>query len=1012
MKHSNCKRFLSLLFAFVLMVAPLMNCGILQASAATSLEDMDFSSSNTDRSDGDGWNFVPGKATMTPVSETLEGESQYVLKLVKSDTDASFCDFYLPTDAGTAYTVSFWLKIEGTTTGVFEVTAPVSPVYPDAPGDQYTLSCVYQNNTVYKEQIVNTNDTWKKFSFTFTQAEGNDRIRFLFPQQDTEYTCYFGGLKVVEAKEDNYFSNGDFLTHNGTNYASNISNVLGNHISWMSNAGNCTAETVMVDRNGTQASALKLVSVDGGFNNLAISTKQALTPGTYILSYWMKVDAGIDAQPGMMFNDIGCYEQFPDGTPYNCYIGGDGVWRQFSYTFTLDSSAASYATQMYFRFFQTAGTVYLSDLSLTECHEHSYTATVTTPTCSAQGYTTYTCTCGDSYVADYVNATGVHSYENGICTVCGNSMFAFSNTNWTSGLGWHLGNIGTATVTDATATLDGVEQTVKTVTDSSSDNTFFDLYYPMEAGGRYTVSFWLKIEGTTTGIFEVTTPEAMAYPDAPGDQWTISCVYQNNTVYKEQIASTNDSWKKFSFTFTNPEGGTRLRFFFPYQDTQYTCSLGGVQIAEADETNLCANGDFLTHNGGNYASNISNVLGNHISWMSNAGNCTAETVMVDRNGTQASALKLVSVDGGFNNLAISTKQALTPGEYTLSYWMKVDAGMDAQPGMMFNDIACYEQFPDGTPYNCYIGGDGVWRQFSYTFTLDDSAASYATTMYFRFFHTPGTVYLSDLSLICNTPAAPENPVSEWNLSLGDNIGVNFVMNVAEADVVSFTVAGNAAEAVKSGNTYTISLAAAQMTDEIVISINGEALEKTYSVRQYADYILNEENNYSDKAKALVKEMLNYGAKAQTYFDYNANNLANVDITDAGAEAVKADAAPEMVISGSVDGISFYGASLVFRNKIAVRYYFTVIGDTSGYTFTVNDTKYEPLLKDNLYYIEVADINPNQLSDAITVLVNDTLSVSYRPMNYIVRMSDKGSENLQALMQALYNYYLKAVAYTA
>ena len=386
--------------------------------------------------------------------------------------------------------------------------------------------------------------------------------------------------------------------------------------------------------------------------------------------------------------------------------------------------------------------------------------------------------------------------------------------------------------------------------------------------------------------------------------------------------------------------------------------------------------------------------------------------MVDRNGTQASALKLVSVDGGFNNLAISTKQALTPGEYSLSYWMKVDAGMDAQPGMMFNDIACYEQFPDGTPYNCYIGGDGVWCQFSYTFTLDDSAASYATTMYFRFFHTPGTVYLSDLSLICNTPAAPENPVSEWNLSLGDNIGVNFVMNVAEADVVSFTVAGNFAEAVKSGNTYTISLAAAQMADEIVISINGEALEKTYSIRQYADYIMNEENGYSDKAKALVKEMLNYGAKAQTYFGYNTDDLANAGITDAGAEAVKADAAPEMVISGSVDGISFYGASLVFRNKIAVRYYFTVTGYISGYTFTVNDTKYEPVLKDNLYYIEVADINPNQLSDAITVLVNDTLSVSYSPMNYIVRMSTKGSENLQALMQALYNYYLKAVAYTA
>ena len=42
---------------------------------------------------------------------------------------------------------------------------------------------------------------------------------------------------------------------------------------------------------------------------------------------------------------------------------------------------------------------------------HSYKATVTKPTCTAEGYTTYTCHCGDSYVADKVPATG-HSFSN------------------------------------------------------------------------------------------------------------------------------------------------------------------------------------------------------------------------------------------------------------------------------------------------------------------------------------------------------------------------------------------------------------------------------------------------------------------------------------------------------------------------------------------------------------------------------------------------------------------------
>ena len=53
-------------------------------------------------------------------------------------------------------------------------------------------------------------------------------------------------------------------------------------------------------------------------------------------------------------------------------------------------------------------------------HSHRYNSTVTAPTCTEQGYTTYTCACGESYVADFVDATG-HTYENGICTGCGES---------------------------------------------------------------------------------------------------------------------------------------------------------------------------------------------------------------------------------------------------------------------------------------------------------------------------------------------------------------------------------------------------------------------------------------------------------------------------------------------------------------------------------------------------------------------------------------------------------------
>jgi len=39
-------------------------------------------------------------------------------------------------------------------------------------------------------------------------------------------------------------------------------------------------------------------------------------------------------------------------------------------------------------------------------HQHAYQKVVTVPTCEDQGYTTYTCACGDSYIGDYVKANG------------------------------------------------------------------------------------------------------------------------------------------------------------------------------------------------------------------------------------------------------------------------------------------------------------------------------------------------------------------------------------------------------------------------------------------------------------------------------------------------------------------------------------------------------------------------------------------------------------------------------
>ena len=48
-------------------------------------------------------------------------------------------------------------------------------------------------------------------------------------------------------------------------------------------------------------------------------------------------------------------------------------------------------------------------------HTHSYKAVVTAPTCTEKGYTTHTCSCGDSYVDTYTAALG-HDWDSGTVT--------------------------------------------------------------------------------------------------------------------------------------------------------------------------------------------------------------------------------------------------------------------------------------------------------------------------------------------------------------------------------------------------------------------------------------------------------------------------------------------------------------------------------------------------------------------------------------------------------------------
>ena len=267
-------------------------------------------------------------------------------------------------------------------------------------------------------------------------------------------------------------------------------------------------------------------------------------------------------------------------------------------------------------------------------------------------------------------------------------------------------------------------------------------------------------------------------------------------------------------------------------------------------------------------------------------------------------------------------------------------------------------------------------------------------------------------------------IEDWYVALGSNIGVNFDITVSTETFRSMatirltdgeTVTEYKASDVFDGTWCVIEnrKAAAQMTDEfnVEVIVDGVVIDSgVYSVRKYADYILDESNGLELAEQDLVKEMLNYGAAAQTYFGYNteATAIDGLDMTGVGANEIPTDAA-SVQLSGSVDGIRFYGATVLFETQTAVRLYFKVTGEDS-YTFKHGETELTAVEKDGLYYVQIDGITPNKLAEDITVTVNGALSVTYSPLSYMARMSVKGSDSLKALVKAMYNYHLEAVSY--
>ena len=285
-------------------------------------------------------------------------------------------------------------------------------------------------------------------------------------------------------------------------------------------------------------------------------------------------------------------------------------------------------------------------------------------------------------------------------------------------------------------------------------------------------------------------------------------------------------------------------------------------------------------------------------------------------------------------------------------------------------------------------------------------------------------------------AKPVLPVSLYgaSLSLAGNVGVNFLYEMDEAFLaddtacVEITLPENktltfkASEGVKDttavpGKTlykFTAPVTVRQMSDALTVKVlqNGAEVVETvhFSVRDYADIILDPQNQYPENVKTFVRTMLYHGAAMQTYKDHNTDNLAtkgvNVEDIDRAAQAVKAEELPAAALTGKAPaGLNLYGVSLSLVDETALRFYFTKDAGVKVEDFTFDTGLDEATITHNedMICVAVENIAADHLDAIVTLKVGD-LTIRYSPLSYARSVLEgNASENLKQVVRSLVVY---------
>ena len=283
----------------------------------------------------------------------------------------------------------------------------------------------------------------------------------------------------------------------------------------------------------------------------------------------------------------------------------------------------------------------------------------------------------------------------------------------------------------------------------------------------------------------------------------------------------------------------------------------------------------------------------------------------------------------------------------------------------------------------------------------------------------------------------------YSLSLTGNIGVNFYLElsnkiIADKDaymqftlpngtitkvLVSEAQTNTTINAEKTYYRFPCEVASYEMTQDIKAQMfdgNGKCgKEYTYTVRDYAQYLIDHVDLYQD-AYPFAVAMLNYGACSQKYFNKAVDELANKYLNDDELEI------PDR-FEGYIDNFvankaenkvlgQFAGLSMVLKSETTLNIFYEPKEgiDVSKLNFIVDGKEITPVKRGQYYILSLENIKANELGNSKKFTVTDgtnTLSGDYCAMMYCyqVLQAQEGTyeDALVTLVKAFSNY-----AYTA